>query len=441
MQRRHKADLGLTSAVIPSPVTDHHCKLVGKKVHQQDAEHHWRTTLKEAEVTTVLKLGTDTQSSSSPASCPQTVAMNSWWEKNNSRTSTEKASLKRSASLQPLSAWGNSWPTWFLPCLPRYLSSLPLNPYENIHCSHGCADRSGAPAVTSGCWQNFMGLFQFSGYTVWPAPTLQETGSQLQLKQVLPATFTSGNFGRGQKLGLGDLPGRWKCQRHGSTNRLQLPWPASVCNVLLQPLLPTPGVWLPVLKVSSDTAQSRFGQCPTPEQPDTELKRKPVDYTRYLLPRCVLGPSKQKFTCSCKTTFPEPGKQTQIFSDTAQNRKFNCQWRQLTPGLAFLYSSNSDQSYMHILTTWGINCTLACAKLCQKVIQITWAWHSLGKSQDLNFNPHSACHMALGKSHHLSMLIYCQLLQFDSDACDSWHFILRLGSWRLIITCETQASK
>lgn len=101
--------------------------------------------------------------------------------------------------------------------------------------------------------------------------------AQLQLKQVLPATFTSGNRGRDQKLGLGDLPGRWKCQGHGRNNRFQLPWQASACNVLLQPLFPPrPGIWLPVLKVSSDTAQSRFRQRLTSEQPNTELKRKPV---------------------------------------------------------------------------------------------------------------------------------------------------------------------
>lgn len=55
------------------------------------------------------------------------------------------------------------------------------------------------------------------------------------------ATFTSGNCDRDQKFlsqSMDDLPGRWKCQGYGVTNGLKLPWPASACNVLLQPPLP-----------------------------------------------------------------------------------------------------------------------------------------------------------------------------------------------------------
>lgn len=164
------------------------------------------------------------------------------------------------------------------------------------------------------CWQSFMGLFQFSGYMVWPAPTPQETQSQLQLKQVLPATFTSGNHGRDQKLfqGLWDLPGRWKCQGHRGIHGLKSPWLASVCNVILQPPLPQPqgfgclcsrsALILHSLDLGSVQHLNNLTQSLRGSQSSG-----PVDYTRYLLPQCVLGPSKQKFTCSCKTTFPEPG--------------------------------------------------------------------------------------------------------------------------------------
>lgn len=142
--------------------------------------------------------------------------------------------------------------------------------------------------------------------------------SLLQLKQVFPATFTSGNHGRDQNLlsqNVGDLPGKWKCQGHRGTNRLQLPWPDSVCHVPLQLSLPTSQRFGYLCSRSALILHSPDLDCVQHLSKVIQSLREsqssgPVDYTRYLLPRCVLGPSKQKFTCFCKTTFPEPGKQT-----------------------------------------------------------------------------------------------------------------------------------
>lgn len=67
------------------------------------------------------------------------------------------------------------------------------------------------------------------------------------------------------------------------------------------------------------------------------------------------------------------------------------------------HAQATQASLTHILTTRGINCSLSRAKLGQKNSWVCWARPPLGKSQDLNLSPDSACHMARGKSRHLPM--------------------------------------
>lgn len=203
--------------------------------------------------------------------------MNGWWGKNYSRASTEAPrlpwrDLPASNHCQPgaISEPRGSSVILKDTCpASLWICMKTSTVHMNTLIDTGCLLQSVGPDKASWDYSKCLGT-RFDQHPFHESPSFNSNKCFLPPSQLKTTPQTKKASARAWEIYQED--GSTMGAPMGSNHPGQ---PQSVmffCSTLSTP----PEVWLSMLKVSSDIAQSRSGQCPTSEQPDTQLERKPV---------------------------------------------------------------------------------------------------------------------------------------------------------------------